>query len=235
MKYTLTIGLLLIFFLILSCEEKKDDVNPTIDLGVNFILSNAEEININTTNPDNGLRIYFPNHFRAFTGFDATRFDYVSALSLYPVPPSNANEFLLDIAMVIPTTDELMEAIQLPIVSDKLFIASSPDSSSIQSLFSISLEIERETNNLISYYSTSNAGADSLKQTNSIDKIELLKERANSYLDGSGTVFTDYYVVSGQIETLMRAENLPLVSDVYPEYISLKGSYTFVVEVRDTK
>jgi hypothetical protein len=159
----------------------------------------------------------------------------VSALSFFPGQLSDKNDFAIEIAMVVPTTDELIKNISLPTVSDQLSIGNSPDSSSIQSLFSLAIEIELKSNDEIAYYSISIPTADSLSQMNTVTKIELLKERANSYQNGTESIFTDYYVVYGEVETLMKIENISQVTTAYPEHLSLKGKYQLVVEVRDTE
>lgn len=234
MKKSINSILLLLLVIFSACNDSDDEISPSVMLGVGFNLSNSDEIKIESEAVDNAYRFYFPNHFSSFTGFDATKFDYISALGLYPEQLTDTNKFDIELGMIVPTTDVLMESISTPIFSEKLFIESSPDSASVESLFSLDVEIELKSNNEISYYSISDPTIDSLNQKNTISKIELLKEKANSYKDGAEDVFTDYYAVHGEIETLMRIENINSISNSYPEVISLKGSYVLVVEVRDT-
>lgn len=208
---------------------------PDPELIIDLKLSNGYNIFIKTSNPDFGFRIYFPNHFSGFTGFDATKFDYVSSLTFYPwqiLPDSNS--FLLDVVFVIPTTDSLLENVDLPHSSSRMFIESSPDSAGFDNLFDIGIDIELKSNDDIEYYSYYDPTVDTITQQLIVDSIFLLKPKANHYFMDSIKVFTDYYAVSGTIETLMRHNNYHHISPRFPGNISLKGDFTFIVEVRNT-
>ncbi len=213
-----------------ACKKNESqDVNPSSNAlyGYRFVFSNGEIVSEWESDYKDAYRIYYPNQLSNFTGFDATQYDYVSALSLDPTP-SNNNDFSVDLIMTIPARSSLMNQLSLPDTSDQIYI-SAPESTSIDNLFGLDYTFDLKQDNRIYYSSFWTPPGDSIRHQNIIDRVELVKQNGNSFELNGNTEYTNYYRVEGRITSMMQRG--PDSTSNFPKYLSLQGYYSILIEV----